>query len=145
MIELYFDNTRIHLDEKANISQTLQANDLTQGLSNRQRSVTSSFKIPVRPNLTYFENLGIPGNVSSKPYTTITARLVEDGIEQFSNGRAIIKKAKDGYFDCQIIIDGDLYDELGKKKLPDIAPARLWPKGESVLEIDSSRTITDCG
>lgn len=137
MIELWLNGTKMVLDGRTVITQTRQNNDLSKGIAGRQISYTNQFKIPAEPNRTFFDELGLTGNTSIKPYRITTARLVVDGIELYNNGKCRIVKTIEDYYDAQILFDADILDTLKRLRLQDIDKALLWPAGTDAYTLDS--------
>jgi hypothetical protein len=120
MTELYINGYRVVLDGETVIVQTLQNNDIFKSLSDRQVSFTNSFRIHREPNLELFDNLGLVGHASTKPYEQMTARLVEDGIELFNDGVVSITKTDPEYYIINIRFKGGLFESLRNVKLSEI-------------------------
>jgi hypothetical protein len=108
------------------IARTKQANDIGS-LNNRQTNYTQKLKLPkVKETIVAFDNLGVTGNVSRKPYERNRVFLYnDDGQSEIYNGWAIINST-DNYYNVTIY-DGviDFYKAIENKVITDIGVSEL--------------------
>ena len=120
MVTIWINGEKIELLDRVPLTQTIQANDVTQ-VARRQKNFTNRFKVPFTPNnRRIMDNLAIVGNVSEKPYIALDVRVAINGIEIINGGVARIDKATDAY---ELVIysgSAEFFDEVGKYKLTDI-------------------------
>lgn len=120
MIEIWLNGVKVAIDENTKIAYTLQNNDFLKSISDVQVSYTNLFKIPLKPNINTFDQLGITGHQSTKPYDTMTAKIVDDGIELFSDGKAIIGKKQGDYLEIMVVFESGLFDTIKGSSIRDL-------------------------
>lgn len=116
MERLYLDSQLIDLPKKP-IIRKIQIGEIGD-ISSRKSTFSYSVKIPrTANNNKILEMLGVIGNTSRKPYESIRADYIVDGLPLVSNGNAIIKETS-GVFELNIF-DGliNLSDRLSGKKM----------------------------
>ena len=88
--ELYLNEKYIELSEESRIGLTLIANDIGS-VQNKRANFSNQFKVPKTGN--NLINLGYPNDLNGQsdlPYTKLSCRAVQDGVEIITNGYAII-------------------------------------------------------
>lgn len=119
---LTIGSTVCDIDDGEVIAQTKQVNDIAE-MQDRQSDFTASFKIrKTRAMRALFELSGEVGSNTNFPYTTQTARLVQDGIEMISYGVVVLEKADEQYYYISIL-SGNLnfFKAIEGKKISDLS------------------------
>lgn len=95
---LYIGGTLCDLDDDEIIPQNKQVNDIAE-LQDRQSDFTAQFRVrKTRAMRALFELSGEVGANTDFPYVTQTAKLVQDGIEIITGGKAVLLKTDDQYY-----------------------------------------------
>lgn len=118
-IQLFLNDKPVDLSDDSPIALTFQINDLAE-VQNQQGNTSNQFKIPLTQNnraiLGYADDItiGQPGLPAQVPYSRLSARLVQNGIEIFPNAIAEINQV-DGDTASITILSGnvDFFDSLG--------------------------------
>jgi hypothetical protein len=125
--KLYLDGLEMEVKDINRIAQTKQVNNITN-LHTRQSNSTNTWSLPKTPtNTKNLEWLGIVGNKSNKPYSKITANLLDTitGDWLIYNGWAIINETNKDF--KVSLYDGiiDFYKAIDNKKLTEIGISDL--------------------
>ena len=125
-MKLFINDIQIPLPLNFKIARTKQVNTIGS-LNNRQTNYTQKLKLPkLKETIVAFNNLGVSGNVSRKPYERNGAFLYnDDGQAEIYNGWAVIKNT-DAYYNVTIY-DGaiDFYKAIENKVITDIGVSEL--------------------
>lgn len=113
-LQLYLNNYPVDLSDDSPIALTFQINDLAE-VKNQQGNTSNQFKIPLTQNnraiLGFADDISIQ---SQTPYTTLQARLIQNGIEILPNAIAEINEVDDDTASITILSGNvDFFDALG--------------------------------
>lgn len=116
---LYINGQRVDLLPRS-VSRTLQINDFRE-IRNRQANYSNQIKLPLTANnIEVFDLIGVQGNTSTAPYSSLSVTYYLDGIQLISGGKGVLKKT-DQFLNL-VIYDGniDLQTLLGDSRLQDL-------------------------
>jgi hypothetical protein len=118
-IQLFLNDKSVDLSDDSPIALTFQINDLAE-VQNQQGNTSNQFKIPLTQNnraiLGYADDITIeiPGLPVQTPYSRMSARLVQNGIEIFPNAIAEINQVDSDTASITILSGNvDFFDSLG--------------------------------
>jgi len=118
-IQLYLNDQLIDVSEDSPIALTFQINDLSE-VKNQQGNTSNQFKLPLTQNnriiLGYADDIGITDTISAPqiPYTQLSARIIQNGIEILPNAIAEISEVDDDTVSITILSGNvDFFDALG--------------------------------
>lgn len=118
MVELSANGQQLDMAAKGSgVKYTRQIADIFD-IPSVANSYTNSFNIPKTPsNTRIFEQLGIVGDVSTVPYSKVSAQLSEYGFPLIQQGWLRVKETSDSY--KVSIIDGmiDFFKEIENKSM----------------------------
>lgn len=118
-IQLYLNDHLADLSDDHPIALTFQINDLAE-VKNQQGNTSNQFKLPLTQNnraiLGYADDISLVDlKLSTQtPYTTLSARLIQNGIEILPNAIAEINEIDDDTASITILSGNvDFFDALG--------------------------------
>ena len=118
-IQLFLNDKPVDLSDDNPIALTFQINDLAE-VQNQQGNTSNQFKIPLTQNnraiLGYADDISIENqNISPQmPYSQLTAKVVQNGIEVFPNAVAEINQVDDDTASITILSGNvSFFDSLG--------------------------------
>ena len=118
-IQLYLNDHPVDLSDDSPIALTFQINDLAE-VQNQQGNTSNQFKIPLTQNnraiLGYADDISIENLKLSPqiPYTALTAKIIQNGIEILPNAIAEINQIDDNTASITILSGNvDFFDALG--------------------------------
>ncbi len=118
-IQLFLNDKPVDLSDDSPIALTFQINDLAE-VQNQQGNTSNQFKIPLTQNnraiLGYADDITIenPALAVQLPYSQLSARVVQNGIEVFPNAIAEINQFDDDTASITILSGNvDFFDSLG--------------------------------
>ena len=144
--ELYLNEKYIELSEESRIGLTLIANDIGS-VQNKRANFSNQFKVPKTGN--NLINLGYPNDLNGQsdlPYTKLSCRAVQDGVEIITNGYAIINDSDEFISVTVYSGNADFFEAIKGLKLTDIdlsAYNHVWNLANIVDNIDN-QTNEDC-
>ncbi len=117
-LQLYLNDQLVDLSGDSPIALTFQINDLAE-VKNQQGNTSNQFKIPLTQNnrtiLGYADDISIETTSSIQtPYTILSARIIQNGIEILPNAIAEINQVDDSTASITILSGNvDFFDALG--------------------------------
>ena len=119
---LYIGDTLCDLDDGEVIPINKQVNDIAE-MQDRQSDFTASFKVrKTRAMRALFELSGEVGANTTFPYTAQTAKLVQDGIETITAGRAVLLRSDDHYYHIAVYSGNvSFFKAIAGLKMADLA------------------------
>jgi hypothetical protein len=113
-IQLYLNDKPVDLSDDNPIALTFQINDLAE-VKNQQGNTSNQFKIPLTQNnrsiLGFADDISIQ---SQTPYTSLQAKIIQNGIEILPNAIAEINEVDDNTASITILSGNvDFFDALG--------------------------------
>jgi len=118
-IQLFLNDKPVDLSDDSPIALTFQINDLAE-VKNQQGNTSNQFKVPLTQNnraiLGYADDISIqnPALSTQIPYTQLTAKVVQNGIEVLPNAIAEINQIDDDTASLTILSGNvDFFDALG--------------------------------
>jgi hypothetical protein len=113
-IQLYLNDKPVDLSDDSPIALTFQINDLAE-VKNQQGNTSNQFKLPLTQNnrtvLGFADDISIQ---TQTPYTTLQARIIQNGIEILPNAIAEINEVDDNTASITILSGNvDFFDALG--------------------------------
>jgi len=118
-IQLYLNDQLADLSDDSPIALTFQINDLAE-VKNQQGNTSNQFKLPLTQNnraiLGYADDISMVDlRLSTQtPYSTLSARLIQNGIEILPNAIAEINEIDDNTASITILSGNvDFFDALG--------------------------------
>jgi hypothetical protein len=118
-IQLYLNDQLADVSEDSPIALTFQINDLSE-VKNQQGNTSNQFKLPLTQNnrviLGYADDIGITDTLSAPqiPYTQLSARVIQNGIEILPNAIAEVNEIDDDTASITILSGNvDFFDALG--------------------------------
>lgn len=117
---LFFNGQELDINPLKKIAENYQVNDLLD-FSKRQTSFTNTFDLPkTHRNIDVLQGLGLVGEISNIPYELNKLTYFRNGIQVFSNARAIIKETENE-FKCNAYFgNNDIFDIIESKKLSEL-------------------------
>lgn len=120
MVELYIDGYKVELSANTNIAQTYRIADLLNP-DKVLGNYTNRFKLPKSDhNRSVLGIIDEVADMGVKPYRKNLCKLVDDGIEVFSNGYAVIESAGDDFEVTVYSGNSNLFADISEKKLSDL-------------------------
>jgi len=118
-IQLFLNDKPVDLSDDSPIALTFQINDLAE-VQNQQGNTSNQFKLPLTQNnraiLGYADDISIenPRLSPQIPYTKLTAKIIQNGIEILPNAIAEINQIDDNTASITILSGNvDFFDALG--------------------------------
>jgi hypothetical protein len=118
-IQLFLNDQLADVSEDSPIALTFQINDLSE-VKNQQGNTSNQFKLPLTQNnrviLGYADDIGITDTLSAPqiPYTQLSARVIQNGIEILPNAIAEVNEIDDDTASITILSGNvDFFDALG--------------------------------
>jgi len=118
-IQLFLNDKPVDLSDDSPIALTFQINDLAE-VQNQQGNTSNQFKLPLTQNnraiLGYADDISIenPRLSPQIPYTQLTAKVIQNGIEILPNAIAEINQIDDNTASITILSGNvDFFDALG--------------------------------
>ncbi len=113
-LQLYLNDKPVDISDDSPIALTFQINDLAE-VKNQQGNTSNQFKIPLTQNnrtiLGFADDISIQ---STTPYTTLQAKIIQNGIEILPNAIAEINEVDDDTASITILSGNvDFFDALG--------------------------------
>ena len=113
-IQLFLNDKPVDLSDDSPIALTFQINDLAE-VKNQQGNTSNQFKLPLTQNnraiLGFADDISIQ---SQTPYTTLKAKIIQNGIEILPNAIAEINEIDDDTASITILSGNvDFFDALG--------------------------------
>lgn len=119
-IEIFVNEKRMDTDVSLKIAETKQVNDLF-GISDRQTSYTSSFKLPKSErNKMLLGMMGYPGSTTLIPYRIHKVSIFRNGIQTVTDGIGYFKDTDENYNLYVYSENIDLFDKLGNDTIADL-------------------------
>jgi hypothetical protein len=117
---LYINNEMVDLPPDVVIASTFQIGDITD-IRSRKVSYTKEFKLPLTPtNRRVFQFADDEKSGTNIPYTTLPARLIQNGLEIIPTGTAVIEKCE-GAFNI-VIFSGpfDFFEAIKNRLISEV-------------------------
>jgi len=113
-LQLFLNDKPVDLSDDSPIALTFQINDLAE-VKNQQGNTSNQFKLPLTQNnraiLGFADDISIQ---SITPYTTLQAKIIQNGIEILPNAIAEINEVDDNTASITILSGNvDFFDALG--------------------------------
>jgi hypothetical protein len=113
-LQLFLNDKPVDLSDDSPIALTFQINDLAE-VKNQQGNTSNQFKLPLTQNnraiLGFADDISIQ---STTPYTTLQAKIIQNGIEILPNAIAEINEVDDNTASITVLSGNvDFFDALG--------------------------------
>lgn len=140
-MQIFLDGQELDLNPNERIALTFQISDIAD-LSKANTSYTNKFKIPkTEKNLRILHYLGVPGNLSRKPYILNNVTVLEDSILILGNGYCEISDANGKEYNINIYgSEKTFFEKLKNYTLKDIYPTTniIWTAQNLLNYVNSS-------
>lgn len=140
--ELYIDGQLVDLSEDTVIAITKQIADIAD-IENRFGDLTNEFKLPyTQRNNAIFGFANRPESGTNIPYTKLTAKLIDRGVELIPNGYSVVDKTTDVYNAAIYSNNSDILNKNKGKFISQIDFSDLTHRWE-ISVVSFSRFNTD--